>query len=32
MNVIMGERYKQVSDQVTQYALGFFGARRKARP
>jgi oxaloacetate decarboxylase alpha subunit len=25
MNVIMGERYKQVSDQVTQYALGFWG-------
>ena len=25
MNVIMGERYKQVSDQVTQYALGLLG-------
>lgn len=25
MNVIMGERYKQISDQVIQYALGFWG-------
>ena len=25
MNVIMGERYKQFSDQIIQYALGFWG-------
>jgi len=25
MNVILGERYKEVSDEVVQYALGFWG-------
>ncbi len=25
MNVILGERYKQVSDEVIRYALGFYG-------
>lgn len=30
MNVIVGERYKQISDQVIQYALGFWGEAESA--
>ena len=30
MNVIVGERYKQVSDQVIQYVLGFWGEAESA--
>ncbi|MDP6175757.1 MAG: hypothetical protein QGF09_16470, partial [Rhodospirillales bacterium] len=29
MNVIMGERYKQISDQVIQYAMGFWGEEER---
>jgi oxaloacetate decarboxylase alpha subunit len=30
MNVILGERYKEVTDQVIQYALGFWGKAESA--
>ncbi len=30
MNVIVGERYKQISNQVIQYALGFWGEAESA--
>ena len=30
MNVIVGERYKQVSDQIIRYALGFYGEEEAA--
>lgn len=30
MNVMLGERYKEVSDQVIQYALGFWGNAESA--
>jgi len=30
MNVMLGERYKEISDQVIQYALGFWGEAESA--
>jgi oxaloacetate decarboxylase alpha subunit len=30
MNVILGERYREVSDEIIQYALGFWGAEECA--
>ena len=30
MNVMLGERYKEVTDQVIQYALGFWGEAERA--